>query len=189
MKRVSTGLRHAAEAIAAALMAAMFLTFIVQIVVRYTARVPAIAERAPVLDPSRYGWTLELCLALWVWLVFFGCAFVVRERDHVTFGILHDAVSPRARRAFAVAAGLALALALLWSIEPTWDKFRILRLKRTATLSGLFGEWIRMRDIYVIYIVFLGAVGLRYLWLVWSALRYGAPKPAAEPHGGGRRGE
>ena len=189
MARILAALRHGAEAIAAALMAAMFLTFVVQIVVRYTARVPAIAEAVPLLRPAGYGWTLELCLALWVWLVFFGAAFVVRERDHVSFDILRDAVSPGARRAFLIVGGLAIAIALLASIGPTWDKFHILRLKRTATLGDLFGDWIRMRDVYVVYVAFLVAVGLRYLWAVWSAFRHGVPEPEAGEHATGRLDE
>ena len=170
------GLRHAAEAVAAALMAAMFLTFILQIAVRYTARIPAMKEAVPLLEPSLYGWTLELCLALWVWIVFFGCAFVVRREDHVTFDLLYLAVPIGVRRVFLIVGGLAIAAGLLLSIEPTWGKFAILRLKRTATLGDLFGDQIRMRHIYAIYIVFLAAVGLRYLWAVWSALRHGVPE-------------
>ena len=174
-------LRHAAEGFAAALMAAMFLTFALQIAVRYTARVPAIKEALPFLEPSLYGWTLELCLALWVWVVFFGCAFVVRDSDHVTFDILSGAAGPRLRRAFLVAGGLAVAAGLLLSVEPTWDKFRILRLKRTATLGDLFGSWIRVRDVYAVYVVFLVAVGLRALWAVWNALRGRPAGPSADP--------
>ena len=161
------------QSVAAALMAAMFLTFVVQITVRYTARLPGVAEAVPLLDPSLYGWTLEFCLLLWVWLVFWGNAFVVREQDHVRFDILYLAVSPRLRRGFAILAGLVIAAGLLASIGPTWEKFHILRLKKTATLSHVFGDWIRMRDIYAVYILFLGAVGLRYLWAVWSAFRHG----------------
>ena len=167
--------RHVAEGIAAALMAAMFLTFVVQIVVRYTARVPAIADALPFLEPSLYGWTLELCLALWVWIVFLGCAFVVRESDHVTFDILSSAVRPGVRRTFLITGGLAIAIGLLASIEPTWDKFRILRIKRTATLGDLLGDWVRMRDIYAVYIVFLAAVASRYFWIVWRAFRGDVP--------------
>jgi C4-dicarboxylate transporter DctQ subunit len=51
---------------------------------------------------------------------------------------------------------------LLWSVEPTWSKFFILRLKKTATLNACSGDWMRMRDIYSIYILFLVAVALRY---------------------------
>ena len=173
MTFLTTTLSRAAQGVAAALMAAMFLTFVLQITVRYSARLPDLAEHLPALDPSLYGWTLEFCLLLWVWLVFWGNAFVVREQDHVRFDILYLAVSPRLRRWFAIAAGLAIAIVLLASIGPTWDKFHILRLKKTATLAPLLGDWIRMRDIYAVYVVFLGAVGLRYAWGVWRTFRHG----------------
>lgn len=166
-------LSRIAQGVAAALMAAMFLTFVLQITVRYTARLPGVAEAVPLLDPSLYGWTLEFCLLLWVWLVFWGNAFVVREQDHVRFDILYLAVSPGLRRWFAIIAGLAIAVGLLASIGPTWEKFHILRLKKTATLAHVFGDWIRMRDIYVVYILFLGVVALRYFWAVWRAFRHG----------------
>ncbi len=156
-------------------MAVMFLTFILQITIRYSARLQWLAETFPFLQPSLYGWTLEFCLVLWLWLVFWGNAFVVRERDHVAFDILYERVRPGVRRWLVVVFGLAIAIGLILSIEPTWAKFHILRLKKTATLSGLVGDWIRMRHIYVIYIVFLAAVSLRYLWVVYRALRYGAP--------------
>ena len=181
MNAALTALRRGAEGIAAALMAAMFLTFVLQIAVRYTARIPAIKDALPFLEPSLYGWTLELCLALWVWIVFFGCAFVVRESDHVTFDILATNVPPGVRRTFLIVGGLCVAVGLLLSIEPTWGKFHILRLKKTATLSALFGDWVRMRHIYAIYVVFLAAVALRYLWVVWRAARGDAPEPGADP--------
>ena len=175
-------LRRGAEGIAAALMAAMFLTFILQIAVRYTARIPAIKGALPLLEPSLYGWTLELCLALWVWIVFFGCAFVVRREDHVTFDLLYLAVPSAVRRLFLVVGGLAIGAGLLLSIEPTWGKFAILRLKRTATLGDLFGGWIRMRHVYAIYFVFLAAVGLRYAWTVLNAVRGRLPEPVDPAH-------
>lgn len=172
MKPIQT-LRTLAEAVAAAMMALMFLTFVLQIAVRYSARIGGLAERFPLLDPSIYGWTLEFSLLLWVWLVFWGNAFVVRERDHVTFDILYLSVPPGLRRWFAIVAGLAIAIGLTASIAPTIDKFYILRLKKTATLSQLFGDWIRMRDIYSVYILFLGVVAARYAWAVWNAFRHG----------------
>ncbi|WP_245624926.1 TRAP transporter small permease [Jannaschia seosinensis] len=164
-------LRRAAEAVAAVMMAAMFGTFLLQILVRYTGRLTWLAEAVPLLDPVRYGWTLEFCLALWVWIVFWGGAFVVREDDHVTFDILREAVPPRLRRAFIVVGSLSIAVGLILALAPTWDRFTILRLKKTATLSSLFGDWIRMRDVYSIYALFLIAVPCRYLWRAWQAAR------------------
>ncbi|MBL4918536.1 TRAP transporter small permease subunit [Tabrizicola sp. DMG-N-6] len=177
LSRLQTLFRHSTEAVAAALMAAMFATFILQVVVRYAARLDWVAVNMPWFQPSSFGWTLEFCLAIWVWLIFWGNAFVVRDQDHVTFDILYTTVPPGVRRGFAIVAGLAIAVALLASIAATWDRFAVLRLKRTATLGDLFGDWIRMRDIYLIYIIFLIAVPLRYFWAVWRAFRYGVEEP------------
>lgn len=177
MIRLQSLFRTGTEAFSAALMAAMFGTFILQVVVRYAARIEWVTINLPWLQPMNYGWTLEFCLALWVWLIFWGNAFIVRQHDHVTFDILYLAVPPTVRRAFAIITGLAIAVALLASLSPTWDRFMILRLKRTATLGDLFGDWIRMRDIYVIYIMFLLAVAARYFWMVWHAFRHGVEEP------------
>lgn len=160
--------------VAAMMMAAMFATFILQIFIRYTARLDWLAEALPFLDPGRYGWTLEFCTALWVWIVFWGNSFVVRERDHVTFDILYTHVRPGVRKWFAIIAGVAIAVGLIASLAPTWDKFYILRLKKTASLGHLLGDWVRMRDIYAVYALFLVVVPLRYGWRAWQAWRYGA---------------
>lgn len=169
--RLLVFLRRSVELFIAALMALMFLTFILQITIRYTARLEWVAEALPVLDPSRYGWTLEFCLLLWVWIIFVGCAVVVRDSDHVTFDILHNHVRHNVRRWFIIFGSMVIAVGLVMSIEPTWSKFHILRLKKTATLSGLFGDWIRMRDIYAVYFLFLIVVSIRYAGAAWRALR------------------
>ncbi len=68
---------------------------------------PIPASNAPL------GWTVELCLTLWLWLVFWGSAFCLRDRDHVTFDILYLAVTARLRgcspwsRAVAIVVGPA----------------------------------------------------------------------------------
>lgn len=183
MRRIQAASVHFAQAVAAAMMATMFLTFMLQIIVRYSARLEWLPDFFPLLNPSLYGWTLEFCLLLWIWLVFWGNAFVVREQDHVTFDILFHAVRPSIRRWFIIIGGIAICAALILSVEPTWSKFHILRLKKTATLSAVFGDWIRMRDIYSIYIFFLVAVSLRYGWAAYRAVRYGVEEPNHETLG------
>jgi C4-dicarboxylate transporter DctQ subunit len=183
MKKLQVVFGHFTQAVAAAMMATMFLTFLLQIFVRYSARLEWLPERFPLLDPTFYGWTLEFCLLLWVWLVFWGNAFVVRERDHVTFDILFHAVHPSIRRWFIIISGVAICVGLVLSIEPTLSKFYILRLKKTATLSTVFGDWIRMRDVYSIYIFFLVAVALRYAWTVYRAVRFRVEEPTQNAAG------
>ena len=178
-------LRRLSEAVAALFMFLIFATFIVQVAIRYGARLDGLVAVLPFLNPDHFGWTLEFCLALWVWLIFWGNAFIVRRQDHVTFDILSESVPRPVARIFLVITGLAVGIGLLASIEPTWGRFAILRLKQTATLSDLFGDWIRMRDVYMIYFVFLVAVGLRSLWLAVQAIRGREPKAATTPDGAG----
>ena len=98
----------------------------------------------------------------------------VRQRDHVTFDILYTHVNPTLRKWFAIIAGVVICVALLLSVEPTWSRFAILRLKSTATLDQILGPNIKMRSIYSIYIGFLVVVALRYAWRAIHAFRFGA---------------
>lgn len=180
MSEVFRTLHRCAEAVTALLMLLIFVTFIVQVAIRYGARIDGLVETLPFLDPTHFGWTLEFCLALWVWLIFWGNAFVVRRQDHVRFELLADHVPRKVARLFLVLSGLIVGIGLLASVEPTWQRFSILRLKHTATLDELLGDWIRMRDVYTIYIVFLTVVGLRALWSAVRAMRSGDADPALE---------
>ncbi|MCV2869636.1 TRAP transporter small permease [Defluviimonas sp. WL0002] len=169
MKRLAAIFARLTEGAAAMMMAAMFATFLIQIAVRYIAGSDwFMLHLGHVVDASSFGWTLEFCLVLWLWIVFWGNAFVVRERDHVTFDILYLWVRPGARKWLAVIGAAIIAAALLLSIGPTWDKLKILRLKSSATLP------VKMLPIYSVYFLFLGAVGLRYLWRIVQVLRHGA---------------
>ena len=53
-------LRLIANAIAGVFMLTIFATFILQVVIRYTARLGWIADAVPLLNPNNFGWTLEL---------------------------------------------------------------------------------------------------------------------------------
>ena len=56
----------------------MFVAFILQIVFRYFLNFPV-------------GWTSELTVVLWLWLVLWGAAFVVKEREEIRFDLLTGA--------------------------------------------------------------------------------------------------
>jgi C4-dicarboxylate transporter DctQ subunit len=174
MRSATKAITRLGEFIAAIMMAAMFATFILQVFIRYTARTEWIAKTIPIFDPNLYGWTLEFCLVLWIWLVFWGSALIVRERDHVSFDLIYTSVSPKIRKWMAICSCLVISAGFLWVLEPTWEKFYILRLKRTATLSNLFGDWIRVRDIYSIFFLFLLSVSSRYAWRAWKVFQNGA---------------
>ena len=63
-------LARRAENVAAAMLAAMFAAFLLQIIFRYALNLPI-------------GWTHEISVVLWVWLVLWGAAFVVTEREEI----------------------------------------------------------------------------------------------------------
>ena len=90
MKTLQTWFTRGAEFIAAMALAAIFVTFLLQILFRYV----------PFLEPI--GWSVVLISLLWVFVIFFGCAFVVRERDHVAFDILYTAAPRPVRRVMAL---------------------------------------------------------------------------------------
>ena len=173
MQRLARLFARFTEGVAALMMAAMFATFILQIAVRYVVGSGWFAAHfGQLADASRFGWTLEFCLVMWLWIVFWGNAFIVRDRDHVTFDILYLWVRPGVRTWLAAIGALAIVVGLWMSIGPTWDKMRLLRLKSSATLP------VKMLPIYSIYFLFLAVVGARYLWRLIDVLRHGADDTA-----------
>ncbi len=185
MKTVSTWVTRIAEAIAATLLAAIFLTFLLQIFTRYFPKLvvafdmasfwPALGNVAPL------GWTLELIGILWVWVIFFSCAFIVRERDHVRFDIIYLSVSRRVRTVFSIVAATAIVAGMIYALEPTWDYIDWLKRRKTSTVRNPFdGQKIPMRTIFSVYAGFMIVVALRYLWLAIDTVRHGPPKTELE---------
>jgi C4-dicarboxylate transporter DctQ subunit len=165
-----------AEFVAAMMMAAMFLTFILQIHSLYRPVRMARPRPGSAARTDRYGWTLEFCLRFGSGSSSGATAFVVRERDHVTFDIIYGACQPKGPHVVCdhrKPGGLRAHCCGRWNRD-LGPNFTILRLKKTATLNGLFGDWIRMRDIYSIYILFLSSLRLRYAWRALDAWRHGA---------------
>jgi TRAP-type C4-dicarboxylate transport system permease small subunit len=150
-------LRRRAENVAAALLAGMFVAFLVQILFRYLLNFPI-------------GWTHEVSTIGWVWLVLWGAAFVVRDREEIRFDIIYGGVGPNARRAMAAMTAAALVLLYGLSLPATVDYVAFMKVERTPYLH------VRFDLLFSIYVVFAVAVIARYLWLGWQALRGAAPE-------------
>ena len=176
MRAVISTLRNMAEGISALMMAAIFCTFILQIAVRYAVGSPwFVSTFGNAIDASYFGWTVEFILVLWLWTIFWGAAFVVRDYDHVTFDILYYMAGRKTRAVLTIIGALIIAVALWFSIAPTYDRMKLLWLKSSATLP------VKMFPIYSIYFVFLAAVGLRYLVRAWACWRYGPDRDGRPP--------
>jgi TRAP-type C4-dicarboxylate transport system permease small subunit len=151
--RIAGGwLRRRAENVAAAMLAAMFAAFIIQIVLRYFFNLPT-------------GWTSELTVVLWLWLVLWGAAFVLREDEEIRFDLLSGAVGRRARIAMGIIIALALVVLYGVSLKPSFDYVAFMKVEKSSYLK------IRMDWLFSIYVVFLVAVIVRYLWILWQLVR------------------
>ena len=185
MKRIVTWASRIADGIAAAMLAAIFVTFLLQIASRYAPRIVTnlgLADVWPWLGTiAPLGWTLELIGILWVWVIFFACAFVVREYDHVKFDILYLAVPRRVQTVFALLSAVAIAAGMLWAFLPTWDYIDWMKMRRTATVRNPFTDAkIPLRTIFSIYGLFMLAVAARYLIQIVTIWRHGPPQTQLE---------
>ncbi len=157
LRTIGSWLAARAENIVAAMLATMFGAFILQILFRYLGGLPL-------------GWTHEVSVIMWLWLVLFGAAFVVTEREEIRFDIIYGAVSPGARRVMCVITAVALVALYVLSFPAVVDYVTFMKVERTAYLKIRF-DWL-----FSIYIVFVVACVVRYIWLAWQALRGVAPE-------------
>lgn len=163
MKPATAWLRRRAEDVAAGLLAVMFLTFLVQIFTRYVINYPL-------------AWTLEVCLTAWLWLVFWGAAFILDDRDQVKFDLFYLAASRRTRRVLALVSALAIVGGFLAALPATYDYIAFYKIKKSATLR------IRLDIVFSIYGVFAIAVIARYALRGWQLVRGVAPEALVPPH-------
>jgi C4-dicarboxylate transporter, DctQ subunit len=154
-------LRRRAENIVAAMLGVMFVAFMIQITFRYLLNLPI-------------GWTHEISVVLWVWLVLFGSAFVIREREEIRFDLIYGAVSGRTRRLMAAVTAIALVVLFVVSLPAVYDYVTFMKVERTAYMK------IRFDHLYSIYVVFAVAMIIRYAWIAWKAIRGEAPE-AVDP--------
>ncbi|HEY8069340.1 MAG TPA: TRAP transporter small permease [Burkholderiales bacterium] len=152
MQAAAAWLRRRAENVAAGLLAAMFIAFIVQIVFRYFFNFPI-------------GWTSELSVIAWLWLVLWGAAFVVKESEEIRFDLVYGAVGSRTRRVMGIITGLSIVILYAVSLPATVKYVSFMKVEKTSYLKIPF-DWL-----YSIYVLFLVAVIVRYLWLLWHLLR------------------
>ena len=126
--------------------------FILQIVFRYFFNFPI-------------GWTSELSVITWLWLVLWGAAFVLKERDEIRFDLVYGVVPARTRRVMGIITGLSIVILYAASLPATLRYVSFMKVEKTSYLKIPF-DWL-----FSIYAIFLVAVIVRYLWLLWHLLR------------------
>jgi TRAP-type C4-dicarboxylate transport system permease small subunit len=152
-------LQRRAENIAALMLAVMFAAFVIQIVFRYVLNWPT-------------GWSSELTVVCWLWLVLFGSAFVLGEKEEIRFDLIYSSVRPRVRIAMAAVSAVALLALYGAALKATWAYIAFMKVEKSSYLK------IRMDLLFSIFGIFVVATLVRYLWLLLQLLRGKDPEAA-----------
>jgi TRAP-type C4-dicarboxylate transport system permease small subunit len=139
-------LRRAAEIVSAALFAAMFFAFVLQVVSRYVFDAPI-------------SWTLEVCSISYIWIVFFAGATIVRPQQHITFDMLYGALPPGWQRLFAIFTTGCVLILFVICLPGTVEYVHFVSRKATLILD------LRLDLVYSCFLIFM--IGT----IAFSALR------------------
>ncbi|HET9338126.1 MAG TPA: TRAP transporter small permease subunit [Casimicrobiaceae bacterium] len=152
-------MRRRAENVVAGLLGIMFVAFIIQIVFRYFLNFPI-------------GWSSELSVVTWLYMVLIGSAFWLKETEEVRFDLVSGSLGPRGRRALGLIVAVVAVVLFGMSLPATWSYVSFMKVESTSYLK------IRLDILYSVYIVFAVAIVVRYLWAIVSLLRGEAPDEA-----------
>jgi C4-dicarboxylate transporter, DctQ subunit len=171
MTKLIGWLDERAKDLASIFLGLMFLTFIAQIVFRYVLNLP--------LD-----WTLELCLTLWLWTVFWGTAFVMEDQDHVRFDIFYQSFNERGRRILTFIYSACIVAAFSVSLPATISYVTFYKIKKSMTMG------IRLDFVFSVYVIFAVAMIIQYTLRCWRVATgqafeaqsfYAIPMSSTEP--------
>ncbi len=152
MAKLADWIRRRAENLVSALLAVMFVAFIVQIVFRYFLNFPV-------------GWSSELSVICWLYMVLIGSAFWLREGEEIRFDLLENASRPALRRVIGIGVAAATVVLFAMSLPATVKYVTFMKVESSSYLK------IRLDLLYAIYVVFAVAVIVRYAWKAWAGLR------------------
>lgn len=147
----ATRLRRFAALVPALLFALVFLIFNYKIVTRY-------------LEHDEAAWADEISVILFIWIIFWANAFVVRDREQITFDLAYRPLPDRWKRVMALARLVLVGGIFAAALPGSLDYIAFLWRERTPVLN------LRLDIIYSCFGLFLVAVVLRSAWLAWKLL-------------------
>ena len=145
-------IRRRAENIVSVMLGIMFVAFIIQIVFRYFFNFPV-------------GWSSELSVIMWLYMVLLGSAFWLKDSEEIRFDLVADSVGPRARRVIGILVSIATVVLFAMSLPASVKYVAFMKVESSSYLK------IRLDILFSIYLVFVVAVIVRYAWKAWTGLR------------------
>ena len=143
--------RRRAENVLSALLVAMFVAFMLQIVTRYVLNAPL-------------SWTAELSTLAWVWGILWGAGLVLRDDEEIRFDVIYALMSPGVRRVCDAITGIAVVVVFTWSLPAMVDYVTFMKVERSAYLG------IRFDLLYSVYLIFAVAMIIRHAAVAWRAV-------------------
>jgi C4-dicarboxylate transporter, DctQ subunit len=144
-------LHRRAEDILSALLVAMFVAFILQIVTRYVLNAPL-------------SWTAEASTLAWVWGILWGAGLVLHDEEEIRFDVIYGLIPPGLRRVFDAITGAAVVVVFTWSLPAVFDYVTFMKVERSAYLG------IRFDILYSVYLIFAVAMIIRHAVIAWRAV-------------------
>ncbi len=145
-------LRRLIEALTAAMFAAVFAIFVLKVIMRYAAG-------------DALAWADELCVVLFIWIVFVANAVLVPDREQISFDLLYRHASPPWQRGIGVLRAALVAGVFAAALPGSLDYIAFLWRERTPVL-----QW-RLDVVYACFGLFMVAVILHRLAMVVRLVR------------------
>ncbi|MBC7954515.1 MAG: TRAP transporter small permease [Cytophagales bacterium] len=144
-------LERVAQAVAATLFALLFLTFVLQVGARF-------------LFDRPLAWSDELVVILYIAMVFWSAAVLLKEREHVMFDLVYAALPKQGQRVMALL-GAVLMAGLMGVLLPyAFDYVRFMHREPTAVLGVPFSI------VFAPFLLFVLAMVVMYLRKAWRLL-------------------
>jgi TRAP-type C4-dicarboxylate transport system permease small subunit len=149
-----------AQDVLSALLVAMFVAFMLQIVTRYVLNAPL-------------SWTAEVSTLAWVWGILWGAGLVLRDEEEIRFDVVYRVLPEGGRRVADAITGTAVVAVFTWSLPAMVDYVTFMKVEKSAYLG------IRFDLLYSVYLVFAVGQIIRHAVIVARAVAGPRPRPRA----------
>jgi TRAP-type C4-dicarboxylate transport system permease small subunit len=151
MAKFVDALRRGAQIVSVLLFSALFLVLLLSVLMRYAVGQPL-------------EWASDAESLLFLWALFWTCAFSMRGRDHVRFDVVYVLARPAVRRTMLLFAALGGALIFASAIPGVWNYIHFLWRESTPVLR------VRLDFAYSCFLIFLISVTLSLFFAVLKLL-------------------
>jgi TRAP-type C4-dicarboxylate transport system permease small subunit len=136
--------RRVCEAVAAAVFACLFLTFIFQVAMRYLFNKPL-------------AWSDEWIVILYIFMTFWSAATLLREKEHVMLDLVYEALPSGGKRIFGLVGAVLTAGLLLYMLPQAFDYVKFMSREKTPVLDIPF-SWV-----FAPFVFFVAVTALQYI--------------------------